>query len=140
VELHGKLRQWASRGTKEWGRPAQHVECRLVAGTQQRVLPRAVEAHRAAGVGADLRIGDASLRPPGRSAVREPEILRADLDQQRLAIRPSRKALREDGAHAVERDIPGPERAVPGIDQAAATPPGGPEQVRPWLWTKREGG
>src|SRR5207302_8984971 len=76
VDRERELRQRAARGAEEHRAAARGVEGGVVAWTDERRLRlrglegrRAVEGDRAAGVRADLRVGEDAVRRPARAAV-----------------------------------------------------------------------
>src|SRR3954469_15208091 len=105
VELH--LRQPAGGRTEDDIRVVGHVERRLVAWTQQVMCLLLVQADRAAGVRADLRVGDVVELRPGELLLR-PDLVRAEADQHRRRERElfcGREARRHHGLDAADLEV-----------------------------------
>src|ERR671923_65861 len=64
VRVQLELGERSGRGSEHHLRSIQHVERGLVAGALELVEGRQVQAHRATGMGADLRVADVALRGP----------------------------------------------------------------------------
>ena len=94
---------------------------------------------RAAGVGADLRVGDVAVRRPGRPRRIEREQLRRDADEQRLAVGPTRRRPpgRPSGRCRAARSSAWTGRPSP-FDDAAALAPRGRECSRPRRRSERQ--
>src|SRR5215211_4415396 len=102
VDAEGQLRQRPRGRPEERLGAVEHVELRLVAGAQQRVGGRPVQAHRAAGVGADLGVGDVgALRDGGQPVGWQPQLPLGHVDEQRLGVGRAVVALREHRDEAV---------------------------------------
>ena len=102
VHLQRQLRQRARRRSEDRDRAARHVEGRLVARAEQLVGLRPVEAHRAAGMGADLGVGHGPVRGPGGATRRAAEgpLGRSRISRVWLSASPH-LALGKDGADGV---------------------------------------
>src|SRR3954465_4306587 len=81
LALDRQLRQRPRGRTRDRLRATEHVELRLMARADQRVLRFAVQPHRAAGVRADLRVRDIAVRRPRRVVALELELPRVDADE-----------------------------------------------------------
>src|SRR3954447_21723451 len=121
IELH--LRQAARGRAEDDVRVVGHVERRLVARAQQVMRLLLVQADRAAGVRADLRVGDVVELRPGELLLR-PDLVRAEADQHRRRERElfcGREARQHHGLDAADLEVTELHRLPGGrIDQSLA--------------------
>ena len=124
---------WGSgRGARAVDRlgAVEHVERGLVARAAQLVGLGQVEAQRAPGVGADLRVHDEAVGRAGEPVGRELQLAGFDADQHRLGVRRADEPFGEDGRERAHLERVARHRRAVVQDEAGAVRPLGREQRR----------